>query len=250
MEVYIREYVKACDICQRNKTPRRKPAGLLEPIIIERPFKMVGIDIVGPLTPSFGDRYIIVATDYFTKWAQKKATPTFDAVETARFFLEQIYCRHGAPEILLSDCGRKFLSALVNEIVTSLGTKRYQTSSYHPQTNGLTELVNGILTQALKLYVDTNRQNWSKLLSLVTFAYNNSKQGTTKYSPFALLYNRNPVFPIDIMLHTTPEPFQSEDDYFQHIQNHWETTQQNVLASIRKVAEANKEQCDKKHTNL
>jgi hypothetical protein len=63
----IQEYIRTCDSCQRNKYERRKPAGLMEPIITDRPFQMVGIDIVGPFVASEGNRYIIVATDYFTK---------------------------------------------------------------------------------------------------------------------------------------------------------------------------------------
>jgi transposase InsO family protein len=231
-------------------TNTQKPAGFLEPILVDAPFRMVGIDIIGPLVPSAGNRYILVATDNFTKWVETRAISQRTGEETARFFLEQICCRHGAPEILLSDQGSNFPSALVTELVRSLGTKHYKTSSYHPQTNGLTERVNGILIQELRHYVDDNQLNWSQMLPLFTFMYNGSKQRSTKFSPFELLYNRQPVFPSDIGVIPLPQEFESLEGYYEFAKRKLNETKEQVLVAIQKAAAVNKENYDKVHRNL
>lgn len=247
MEECLRNYIRECDVCQRGKKTRTKPAGLLEPIAVERPWRMVGIDTVGPLTKSEdGFKYILVATDYFTKWAVTRPVVENTASEAAKFFIEDLFCRFGAIEIILSDRGKNFLSRMMEEVLQTLGAKHYKTSAYHPQTNGLTERVNGILCQALKLYVDENQKNWSKLLPIVTFAYNCTKQTSTKFSPFYLLYGRHPVFPSDLNLSKSPDGFSSIEEYVNSIKSKWSTIQEKVTSAVRRAQQTYKENFDKK----
>ena len=150
----IEQYVKSCIECQRKKAPRPGRFGMLEPLTIHHPFYRVGIDFLGPLPTSHGKRYIVVAIDYFTKWIETRATSTCSAQATAKFMIEQIFCRHGAPSILVSDQGRNFTSGLIKEINRILNTTHNFTTSYHPQTNGQVEHVNGTLATMLAKYVN------------------------------------------------------------------------------------------------
>lgn len=74
------------------------------------------------------------------------------------------------------------------------------TTAYHPLTNGLTERLNRTLTNVLAMYVSNNHQNWGAALPFVTFAYNTSRHETAGYSPFFLLYGRNPTLPMDTLV--------------------------------------------------
>ena len=71
-------------------------------------WKQIGIDIVGPLPcTEHGNKYIIVVTDYFTKWPEAKASPTKEAGNVADFLFD-LFLRHGCPDIAISDQGREF----------------------------------------------------------------------------------------------------------------------------------------------
>ena len=114
----IKEYIKYCDACQRRGQKGGK--GNLHPIKVGEPFERIGIDFVGPLERTEkGNKYILVATDYLTKWPEAKAMKEATAKNVIEFIYEEIICRHGCPRIILSDRGTHFR----NEIVDGLCEK-------------------------------------------------------------------------------------------------------------------------------
>src|SRR5690606_25250726 len=143
----VSHYVRSCVQCQRRKHSRLSNAGFMQPLgIPTAPFEMLGIDFFGPLPHSdTGNRYILVAVDYLTRYAEARAVPAATAEHVAQFFLDNIVLRHGAPRILLSDRGRQFVSRLVNAFLRHCNTIHKTTTSYHPQCNGLTERFNHTL---------------------------------------------------------------------------------------------------------
>ena len=91
--------MKSYDKCQRKKDLLEKPAGLLQPIPVYGPFHTVGIDYMGPFVNSKRrNRYLLVAIDHLTKWVETRAIPAPTAANVAKFFVEQIVFRHGAPK--------------------------------------------------------------------------------------------------------------------------------------------------------
>ena len=93
----IRNYIQAYEVCQkRAKTKRKEP---LHPIQVGWVFERIGINLVGPLTiTKQNNHYIIVATDYLTRWPKAKAVPDAGAETLAKFIFEDIVCRHGVPK--------------------------------------------------------------------------------------------------------------------------------------------------------
>ena len=85
------------------------------------------------------NRFIVVCSDYLTRWPEAFAVPDTTAPTIARLFVENIVCHHGAPRVLLSDQGTNFLSKLVSEICQIVGIKQIKTSSYYAETDGLVE---------------------------------------------------------------------------------------------------------------
>jgi hypothetical protein len=199
----IRKYIETCDTCQRQGKP--KQTEVLRPIGVGQAFDRLGIDIVGPLKPTtMGKRYIVVATDYFTKWPEARAIEKADAKTIAWFLYDEIICRHGCPREILSDRGAVFVSQIVTNLIEVMGSHRRLTSAYHPQSNGLTERFNQTLCKVLKKCVKETTQEWDALIAAALFAYRTTKNRTTKYEPFYLLYGRIPTLPIELDIVTWP----------------------------------------------
>ncbi|XP_074603951.1 uncharacterized protein LOC141857357 [Brevipalpus obovatus] len=198
MVAYIAKYVSSCESCQRNKAGGKFDAPL-QSIHCREAFERIGIDIVGPLPKSNNYQYIIIATCYFTRYAETRALENFQSGFTSRFLIENIISRHGCPSIIMSDQGTNFLSWLVQNVAKFMGSKWKVASAYHPQTNGLTEKTNQTLINMLTHYTK-DQSKWYLALPLIQFAYNTSINSSTKASPFYLLYGRHPTLPIDIKL--------------------------------------------------
>ncbi|GBN73385.1 hypothetical protein AVEN_6735-1 [Araneus ventricosus] len=117
----------------------------------DTPFNKIGVDLLGrfPITRN-GNRWIIVCTDYLTRFTVTKALPTAEATEIAKFLVEEIIVKHGAPREMISDRGRSFLSNLVKDINQLCQTSHLLTTAYHPQTNGLTERFNKTLADHVR----------------------------------------------------------------------------------------------------
>ncbi|UYV74164.1 hypothetical protein LAZ67_11002275 [Cordylochernes scorpioides] len=93
-----------------------------------------------------GNKWIIVCTEYMTRFATTKAIPDAGAMEIAKFIVEEIILRHGAPQQIITDRGTNFMSQIIKEINNLSGISHLKTTAYHPQTNGLTERLNKTLT--------------------------------------------------------------------------------------------------------
>ena len=240
----VAHYVRTCRDCQRRKTPPTRPAGLLQPIEPpRRPFQQIGMDLLGPFpTSTSGNKWIVVATDYLTRYAETKALPKGSAAEVARFFVENILLRHGAPEVLITDRGTAFTAELTQAILRYSHTSHRRTTAYHPQTNGLTERLNKTIADMLAMYVDVEHKTWDAILPYVTFAYNTAVQETTHMAPFNLVYGRKPATTLDAML---PDVSDEENlDVATYLQRAEEGRQ---LARLRIK---NQQRTDSRHYNL
>ena len=145
-----------------------------------------------------GNQYVIVFSDYLTKWAEAFAMEKADGATVARILFEEIICRYGAPARLLSDRGSVFRSAIITELCSLFKTKKVFTSAYHPQTDGLVERFNHTLATMLSTYVAENQDDWDEYLQAVMFAYRRSLHETTQDTPFFLMFGREAVAPSDV----------------------------------------------------
>lgn len=208
----VAEFCKSCETCQRVNSKFDKQRPELHPIPVTDVWKRIGIDLIGPLpeTPR-GNKYIITATDYFSKWPEATALPDKTALGVADFLIS-LFCRHGWPEIVQSDQGREF----VNEVCTTLfeltGIQHRISSAYHPQTNGLDERTNQTLVRALIKLTSTQQEQWDLYIDSALYSYRISRQDSSKYSPYFLMYNRHPRKAIDHEVANQGVPAEDRDD--------------------------------------
>lgn len=91
MEQYVRKYIRTCNSCQRRKKEQKLPYGELRPIEVGDPWDMIGADLWGPVKKSKdGNKYVIVATDYLSRYVEIRAIPNGTAHEVAKFIVDQV----------------------------------------------------------------------------------------------------------------------------------------------------------------
>ena len=129
-------------------------------IPISKPFYMVAVDVVGPFPiTARGNEYILVETDYFTKWPEAYAITSREAETIARMLVDFV-SRHGIPEVLLFDQGRNFEASIMTKLCEYLHIEKRRTTPYHPQCDGLVERFNRTLETMLSIYVADNHKDW------------------------------------------------------------------------------------------
>ncbi|XP_076146551.1 uncharacterized protein LOC143131060 [Alosa pseudoharengus] len=152
----VAQFCKSCPECQITSAnlPSRAP---LQPLpIISTPFERLGMDIVGPVEKSkAGNRYMLVITDYATKYPEVYPLKSIKARSVA-FCLVQFFSRMGFPQEILTDQGTNFMSTLLKQVYQLLGIRSLRTTPYHPQTDGLTERFNKTLKQMLRKFVSSS----------------------------------------------------------------------------------------------
>ena len=211
----VKHYCLSCPTCQARKDPPKKTCAPLVPLSIQGPMDRVAMDIMGPLPlTEDGNRYILVAMCYLTKWAEAIPLPNQTAETIAQVFVEKVICRFGCPKVLLSDRGANFLSSLMMEVCRLMNVRKINTTSYRPQTDGLVERFNRTLEQMISAYVSQNQRNWDKCIPYVLFAYNTAIQESTQDSPYFLLYGHDARLPIQAALSAIKSPYQVDtSDY-------------------------------------
>ncbi|UYV66312.1 K02A2.6-like [Cordylochernes scorpioides] len=207
------------------------------------PFERIGIDFVGPLPSTKRRRkWIIVLTDYYTKYAETKAVSEATVKEVSTFLIEHIILRHGAPRFLISDRGSQFTSNLMKEVMKMCKVKHCFTTSYHPQTNGLTERLNRTLINMISIPKELD-----EILPFITHEYNTTIQETTGYSPFFLLFGREPMSLLDDENIPTDSNMDDYDEYIENYLDKIARTRQVVINNTEKTQERMKRNYDKKH---
>ncbi|GFT52156.1 retrovirus-related Pol polyprotein from transposon 17.6 [Trichonephila clavipes] len=209
------------------------------------PFHRIGIDFGRFPKSAHGNKWIIVCTDYSTQYAITKALPTAEVDEIAKFLLEEIVLRHGAPRVIITDRGAVFRSRLVSSLVDLCNIDHRFTTAYHPQTNGLTERFNKTLADMLSMYVDVEQKNWDEILPFVTFAYNTAKQETTGFTPFYLLHGREAETTLDTMLPFCPNDF--DDNNITKIAARAEESRQLARVHTLRAQDKDRRRYDSKH---
>lgn len=114
-------------------------------------------------------------------------------------FFMNVVRLHGIPQTIISDRDSKFLSYFWKTLWSKLGTKLLISTTFHPQRDGQTEVVNRFLGTLLRAVLETNFKAWEDALPLIEFAYNRVSYGTTSYSPFEVAYRFNLLTPLDLV---------------------------------------------------
>ena len=137
MQKEAQEYLKKCDQCQRFAPNIHQPGGVLNPLSSLWSFAQWGLDIVGPFPKVAGNkRYLLVGTDYFTKWVEAEPLANIRDVDAKRFVWKNIVTWFGIPHTLISNNGLQFDSKSFRRYCCNLEIKNRYSSVAYPQGNG------------------------------------------------------------------------------------------------------------------
>ncbi|GBL79494.1 Gypsy retrotransposon integrase-like protein 1, partial [Araneus ventricosus] len=221
----VKQYIASCHSCiQRRGFAKTSKATVQRIPTTDFPFQKCALDAVGPLvTSTFGNKFIIVISDYFTRYAEAYPVPNIQSSTVARVLLDFI-SRHGVMETLYSDRGSNFLSEAMMEVYQRLGISKRHTLSFNPQGNGLVERLNKTLIDTLSHLVSETQEDWCQHLPLALMAFRNAYHRTVEETPAFLLYGRDPVMPYDLIFFDPVRTYSDTPSYAQQLVNRLQST--------------------------
>eukprot|EP00253_Pinus_taeda_P024275 PITA_24275 len=160
--------IRSCHACQVFDSKTRRPPAPLQPVVAVGPFAKWRIDFMtcNP-TSTGGHGYIIVAVDYFTKWAEAMPTLNNNDEMAALFFFNHVVSRFGIPQAIVTDHGLHFFNHMMVELAAKLRLSHDSSTSYYPQANGQT-----------------------------LWAYRTLVRNATGFTPFQLVYGLEAILPV------------------------------------------------------
>ena len=192
----VQNFIRRCKSCQEQKFVQVKTR---EPMLItDTPtdvFDKVSLDTVGPLpeTPH-GNKHILTMQDQLSAYCLCEPIPDLKATTIAEAMAQRLIGQFGAPRAILTDCGAAFTSGSLREIANIFKIRQLTTSGYIPQTNGVLERSQIILTEYIKHYIN-KYDCWDRLLPYAEHSYNTGVHEATNFTPYEIVYGRLPRLP-------------------------------------------------------
>nr|GEY41777.1 hypothetical protein [Tanacetum cinerariifolium] len=177
--------------------------------------------VKGPFPSLRGNKYILMAVDYFSKWVEAKALPTNDARVVYKF-LKSLFARFGAPRAIISDrgthfCNDQFAKVMLKygvthrlfiayhpqtsgqvEVMRKYGVTHRLSIAYHPQTSGQVEVSNRGLKRILERTICQNRASWSDKLEDALWAFRTAYKTPIGCTPYKLMYGKACPLPMEL----------------------------------------------------
>ena len=208
----VQEYVSKCATCARTKASNQQKMGVLQPLPLpDHCWEQVSHDLITglPKTPRGHDAIVTFVDRLSKRVIFVPTTSNIDAAGYADLFFTHVFRHFGLPKALISDRDPRFTSHFWKALFARLGTNLKMSTSHHPQTDGQTERANRTIEDMLRAFVSPYQQNWDEYLIVAEFAYNNTVQASTGFTPFYLNNGRHPHTPLSLAL---PESLPSPKD--------------------------------------
>ena len=195
------EYVRKYEQCQKYAPLIHQLASHLNPVNTPWPFTQWGLDILDPFPQTMGNRkFVLVATDYFTKWAEAEALANIRDLDVKKFEWKNVVMRFGVLDSLISDNGLQFDSRAFHEFCSDLGIKNKYSTPTYPQSNGQAESTNKAIVNGLKKRLDGTKGRWAEELPNILWAYRTTPRRSMGETQFSLTYGAEAVISAEINL--------------------------------------------------
>lgn len=246
MALDVEEKIKSCERCVRRKARVERSAPLVN-ITTSRPLELVCMDYLSLEPDGKGTKNILVITDHFTKYAVAVPTSDQKAKSVAKALWNHFFIHYGFPERLHSDQGRDFESSVIKDLCQLLGIKKTRTTPYHPRGNPV-ERFNRTLLEMLGTLSEENKLRWKEFVQPLVHSYNCTKNDTTGFSPYQLMFGRQPSLPLDLAFGMTPRnPGKvSHSEYVKKLKESLQESYRRAIEQSDRIAKRNKQRYDLK----
>ncbi|KAJ0547862.1 putative nucleotidyltransferase, Ribonuclease H [Helianthus annuus] len=240
----VRKVVRNCDVCMRAKNETVASPGLLQPLPIPKMiFADISMDFIGGLPRVKGRDTVFVVVDRLTKYGHFMLLGhPYSARDVAQVFVDNVFKLHGCPSSIVSDRDPIFLSSFWKEFLTLQGIESKLSTSYHPQTDGQTEVVNRCLEGYLRCMVMERPHTWVKWVSMAEWWYNTTFHSSLGCTPFEALYGYRPP------LHVPYVPKDAGDNEVDEVMRDREAAIGVLRQSLLKAQNRMKQQADKRRS--
>ncbi len=245
MHAEVKRWVSECERCVVAKGPYLAARTPMGSIIAAKPLEVLAMDFTQLEPTSDGRENVLVLTDVFNKFTVAIPTRDQKAVTVAKSLIREWFMVYGVPQRLHSDQGRSFEAEVIKELCTIYNIKKSRTTPYHPQGNGQCERFNRTLHELLRTLPDEKKRRWPDHLKELCYAYNATPHSTTDYSPFYLMFGRDPRLPIDRLVELEETQGCQPNSWVTKHQTELQDAHQRTAARLAKEADTRKQKYDR-----
>lgn len=212
----IKLFTKACNGCQKAKSNiHHKHPPVEFPDATK--FSHIHLDLVGPLPPCQGKRYLLTIIDRATRWPEAYPLSNIETNTIADTLISQWISRYGVPLRISTDRGTQFESHLFNSLTESMGIQKLRTCAYHPKSNGILERYHRTLKTAIT--AGEGKRDWVSKLPFILLFLRSTVSDADNASPTQRVFNANLRLPGDLISPTPPPPppTDSQKAFFQNV---------------------------------
>ncbi|WKY05451.1 hypothetical protein Q1695_006010 [Nippostrongylus brasiliensis] len=199
--------------CQRKRSHGATREKMI-PVHANAIFHKVYLDLSGPYSVTeASNKYILCLIDHFAKFVVAAPLPDCRADTVAHVIMNNCILQYGAMTELISDNASYLKGDLMTELGKLLRIERYFCTPYHYEGNGACERMFATFQMMLRPYISKNHLDWDRFLPSCVFCYNTSVHTSTDDTPFFLMFGRDPIFSVDLIIKDKTVPhFFSDDD--------------------------------------
>ena len=215
MAMEIQSYIQNCERYIRFKQQPHQAE--MVSIDASYPLQIIHMDFLQIGSKKDKNNNVLVVTDNFTRYSQAYVTLNQQAATVVKVFIDKFVTNYGWPEKILMDQGLSFEGALFKELCSQARIRKMRTTPYHPMTNGQSERFNRTLLTMIGTLPPAAKSDWQKWVNQLVHTYNCTKSQVTGYSPFFLMFGREPRTPVDEEFEVT-FPFRKEKNIREYVQ--------------------------------
>ena len=197
MHMFVRNFVDRCAACQQAKInwhPTDLPLMPIKGSTMWQHFTQISCNFITnlPVSDSFDSLMVVVDHGLLKGVILCPCHKTINATGTAELLVQNVYWRFGLPDKGISNKGPQFASKVFKEMGCFLGIELAMSTAYHPQTDGATEWSNQEIEAYLAIFCANIPKQWSRLILIMEFSYNQKSYTTQTKSPFYLIMGSDP----------------------------------------------------------
>ena len=241
----VKHWCQSCVTCGGRKGAPTRPAHALVQDPTGEPMQRIAIDIIGAVNPPSvsGNKYIVVVTDYLTKWTEAYATTNQTAENVASILVKEFICRYGIPIQIHSDKGAQFEGEIFKHICRLLNIRKTNTTSYHPSGDGQVERANRVIIDTLAKLTQDDQNSWDDKLPFVMAAYRSSSHSSTDYTPNFLMLGREVNCPLSLL---NPPPNEKLTPWVEGLRDKFKVAHEIAVQNNKRAHISQKAQHDKR----